>query len=155
MEKHWRVHTQQYSHTWWHKQWAIVSQVEARAKRMPLEWWSEYEAGRKRRRTATPVGPVMPIYEAHELHPSRVAEPVLKHSKLMVCDVVCCDVRPPDWYGPRCLDHMIHEFGTWTDGSTRRRIGNTRKPPHMIGGCAPGHIYGLLVDAVTDEEYTA
>ena len=120
----------------------IAAAVEARAKRMPLDRWSDYEKGRKRRRTATPVGPVMPIYEAHELHPSRVAEPVLKHSKLMVCDVVCCDVRPPDWYGPRCLDHMIHEIGTWTDGCTYRRIENNIKPPHMNGWCAAEHIYG-------------
>ena len=52
----------------------IAATVEARAKRMPLDWWSEYETGRKRRRTATPAGPVMSSSEAHEFHPSQVAD---------------------------------------------------------------------------------
>ena len=81
-------------------------------------------------------------------------EPVLEHSKLMVCDVIVCEVQPPAWYGPRLYGHMIHEIGTWTGGCTQWRIGNNRKPPHMDGWCAAEHIYGLPMEAVQTDEST-
>ena len=61
---------------------------------------------------------------------------------LKVGDVVFCVVQPND----RFYGHMIHEIGTWMDGTIYWTIGNMRDPPRINGWCATEHIFGRLME---------
>ena len=68
-------------------------------------------------------------------------EPVTDHEKLVVGEIVWCQVQPTQRY----YGHVIHEVGYWGD-KKYWWIGNLDIPPWYNGWCYKEHIYGVLFE---------